>query len=69
MAHVTIHPKIWYYGAPVVLLSTENPDGSTNITPLSSSRALGQSVVLGLGVDSQGNAALSVVFPGEPISS
>ncbi|MFD2369097.1 flavin reductase family protein [Brevibacillus sp. GCM10020057] len=58
MAHVTIQPKILYYGAPVVLLSTENPDGSTNITPLSSSWALGQSVVLGLGVGSQGFANL-----------
>lgn len=36
-SHVTIQPKILYYGAPVVLLATENPDGTTNISPISSS--------------------------------
>lgn len=53
-SHVTIHPKILYYGAPVVLLSTENSDGSTNISPISSSWALGHFVILGLGMGSQG---------------
>lgn len=54
ISHITIHPKILYYGAPVVLLSTENADGSTNISPISSSWALGSFVILGLGVGSQG---------------
>ncbi|MDR7315427.1 flavin reductase family protein [Brevibacillus nitrificans] len=54
ISHITIHPKILYYGAPVILLSTENADGSTNISPISSSWALGSFVILGLGMGSQG---------------
>jgi flavin reductase (DIM6/NTAB) family NADH-FMN oxidoreductase RutF len=51
--HVTINPKILYFGTPVVLLSTENDDGSPNLAPLSSAWALGHTVVLGLGADGQ----------------
>ncbi|WP_077306146.1 flavin reductase family protein [Terribacillus halophilus] len=47
----TIHPKILYYGNPVVLLTTANEDGTTNISPISSSWALGHMLVLGLGTD------------------
>lgn len=36
-----IQPSILYYGTPVILLSTMNEDGSTNLSPLSSSWALG----------------------------
>jgi len=53
-SHVTIQPKILYYGTPVVLLTTENEDGTTNISPISSSWALGKYVILGLGLGSQG---------------
>ncbi|MFC9707093.1 flavin reductase family protein [Paenibacillus sp. NPDC056933] len=52
--HETINPSILYYGTPVLLLSTLNEDGSTNLSPLSSSWALGDCLVLGLGV--QGKA-------------
>lgn len=45
----TVKPKILYYGTPVILLNTSNEDGTTNITPISSSWALGYTVVLGLG--------------------
>ncbi|WP_107727555.1 flavin reductase family protein [Desmospora activa] len=45
-----IKPKILYYGTPVLLLSTLNEDGSTNISPLSSSWALGPYIILGLGI-------------------
>ncbi|HET7628025.1 MAG TPA: flavin reductase family protein [Bacillales bacterium] len=48
---VVIEPKILYYGTPVVLLSTLNEDGTTNVTPMSSSWALGRRIVLGLGVE------------------
>ncbi|GAA2703543.1 flavin reductase family protein [Micromonospora olivasterospora] len=48
-AHVTINPKILYFGTPVVLLSTENADASANLAPMSSAWALGHLVVLGLG--------------------
>lgn len=49
-----IEPKILYYGTPTVLLATLNEDGSTNITPMSSSWALGNCIVLGLGLGSKG---------------
>jgi len=52
--HETIHPSILYYGTPVLLLSTLNEDGTTNLSPLSSSWALGDCLVLGLGI--QGKA-------------
>lgn len=51
--HVTITPSILYFGTPVVLLSTENEDGSFNLAPMSSAWALGQVIVLGLGSDGQ----------------
>lgn len=41
-------------------MTTLNPDGSANISPLSSFWALGNRVVLGLGTDGQGMANLSV---------
>ncbi|MGG1662395.1 flavin reductase family protein [Brevibacillus sp. NRS-1366] len=53
-SHISIRPKILYYGTPVVLLTTENQDGTTNISPISSSWALGNYVILGLGLGSQG---------------
>lgn len=49
--HVAIAPSILYFGTPVVLLSTENEDGSANLAPMSSAWALGQVIVLGLGRD------------------
>ncbi|WP_078911058.1 flavin reductase family protein [Streptomyces sp. NRRL WC-3742] len=51
--HVAITPSILYFGTPVVLLSTENEDGSFNLAPMSSAWALDRTVVLGLGVDGQ----------------
>ncbi|MEW9104431.1 flavin reductase family protein [Paenibacillus sp.] len=48
-----IQPKILYYGTPVILLSTLNEDGTVNISPLSSSWALGNCVVLGIGLESK----------------
>lgn len=50
----TIQPSILYYGTPVMMLSTLNEDGSTNLSPLSSSWALGDCLVLGIGI--QGKA-------------
>lgn len=44
-----IRPKILYFGTPVVLLSTLNEDGTTNLAPMSSAWALGWRLVLGLG--------------------
>lgn len=47
--HRTIAPSILYFGTPVVLLSTENADGTANLAPMSSAWALGHLVVLGIG--------------------
>jgi flavin reductase (DIM6/NTAB) family NADH-FMN oxidoreductase RutF len=32
----TIEPSILYFGTPVVLISTRNEDGTTNVAPMSS---------------------------------
>ena len=51
---VLIRPSILYFGTPVVLITTRNPDGSTNITPMSSAWALADRVVIGLAGGGQG---------------
>ena len=50
--HLVIRPSILYVGTPVVLLTTENADGTCNLAPISSAWALGQHLVLGLGSES-----------------
>lgn len=52
-SHVTITPAILYFGTPVVLLSTQNENGSFNLAPISSAWALGQMIVLGLSGEGQ----------------
>lgn len=44
-----IKPKILYYGTPVILLTTLNEDQTTNISPISSSWALDDNIILGVG--------------------
>ena len=39
--HSVIEPGILYFGAPVVLVSTLNEDGSANLAPMSSAFWLG----------------------------
>ncbi|MEU6670417.1 flavin reductase family protein [Streptomyces sp. NPDC046727] len=51
--HQVIRPSILYFGTPVVLLTTENEDGTFNLAPISSAWALGRHIVLGLGSESQ----------------
>ncbi|KAJ9611076.1 hypothetical protein H2200_004259 [Cladophialophora chaetospira] len=53
IVHEEISPAILYVGTPVVLISTENLDGSTNIGPMSSAWWLGRGCVLGLDRSSQ----------------
>ncbi|WP_196803362.1 flavin reductase family protein [Arthrobacter sp. 135MFCol5.1] len=53
-----ITPGAHYFGSLVVLLTTANPDGSTNITPISSAWSLGDHYVMGLGTANQGHANL-----------
>lgn len=52
-AHIAIDPAILYFGTPVVLLSSLNEDGTTNLMPMSSAFWLGRRAVLGIGSKSQ----------------
>lgn len=67
--HVSIHPSVLYVGTPVILVCTQNPDGSANLAPASSYWALGQMLVIGLEADGQSIAnvlerpELTVNFP------
>lgn len=47
--HQTITPAILYFGTPVVLVSSSNPDGTANLAPMSSIWWLGWTAVLGFG--------------------
>ncbi|WP_395700431.1 flavin reductase family protein [Aquabacterium sp.] len=51
--HQRSEPPILYFGTPVVLLSSTNPDGTPNIAPMSSAFWLGWRCMLGLGAASQ----------------
>ncbi len=51
---IVIAPSILYFGTPITLISTVNATGRANISPISSSWALGDRVVLGFGMDAQG---------------
>lgn len=53
-AHRTIRPPVLYFGTPVALITTRNPDGTPNISPMSSAWALGDRIVLGMTATSQG---------------
>ena len=51
--HVTIEPSILYLGTPVVLISTQNEDGTATLAPMSSAWWLGWRCMLGLQTASQ----------------
>jgi flavin reductase (DIM6/NTAB) family NADH-FMN oxidoreductase RutF len=51
--HTITDPPILYFGTPVVLISTENEDGSANLAPMSSAWWLGRRCMLGLAVASR----------------
>jgi flavin reductase (DIM6/NTAB) family NADH-FMN oxidoreductase RutF len=51
--HRTIQPRVMYFGTPVVLVTTLNEDGSTNVAPMSSAWWVGSSCLLGLDETSQ----------------
>src|SRR5215470_5970496 len=48
-----LNPKMLYFGTPVVLVSSLNEDGSTNIAPMSSAWWVGNTAMLGLSSRSQ----------------
>ena len=54
-SHRVIEPPVLYFGTPVALITTLNPDGTPNISPLSSAWALDDRVVLGMGTGGQGS--------------
>lgn len=51
--HKIVEPKIFYFGTPVVLISTLNEDHSVNLAPISSAWSLNQSFMLGISNRSQ----------------
>jgi flavin reductase (DIM6/NTAB) family NADH-FMN oxidoreductase RutF len=54
--HIVPGLKVLYFGTPVVLISSRNENGTTNLAPMSSAWWLGQAAMLGLG-DSSRTAA------------
>ena len=51
--HDVINPAIFYFGTPVALLSTVDPDGRPNLAPMSSIYWLGRRAVIGMSERSQ----------------
>ncbi|ABY24286.1 conserved hypothetical protein [Renibacterium salmoninarum ATCC 33209] len=51
--HLRIQPAILYFGTPVVLISTLNPDNTVNVAPISSIFWLAQRAVIGISASSQ----------------
>jgi flavin reductase (DIM6/NTAB) family NADH-FMN oxidoreductase RutF len=51
--HTVIEPRILYFGTPVVLISTMNEDGTSNLAPMSSAWWLSDSCMLGMSGRSQ----------------
>lgn len=47
------YPSILYFGTPVVLISSKNPNGTDNLAPISSIFWLGWRCIIGLGASSQ----------------
>ena len=52
-SHLVGEPPILYFGTPVVLISSENEDGSANLAPMSSAFWLGWRCMLGLAAASK----------------
>jgi len=46
--HLVIEPRVLYVGTPVMLLGTQNADGTANLAPASSYWALGRMICLGI---------------------
>ncbi|HEX7928864.1 MAG TPA: flavin reductase family protein [bacterium] len=61
--HRAIDPAILYFGTPVVVISTVNPDGSANLAPMSSAWWLRNNCLLGL--DPTSRTAQNLLRTGE----
>lgn len=55
---VDVEPEVLYFGTPVAVVSTLNPDGTTNLAGMSSFWALADRFVLGIGSAGQTAANL-----------
>ncbi|MFI6042876.1 flavin reductase family protein [Nocardia sp. NPDC051321] len=51
--HRVVDLKVLYFGTPVVLISTRNPDGTANLAPMSSAWWLGDQCMLGMNTASR----------------
>ena len=51
--HITTAPSILYFGTPVVIISSENENGSYNLAPISSAFWLGWRCVIGIGTNTK----------------
>ena len=51
--HVCADPKVLYFGTPVVLMSSMNEDGTSNVAPISSIWWLGRSAMIGVDTTSK----------------
>ncbi|WP_433655573.1 flavin reductase family protein [Nocardia sp. CA-128927] len=51
--HRVVDLKVLYFGTPVVLIGTRNPDGTPNVAPMSSAWWLGDQCMLGMNTASQ----------------
>lgn len=51
--HRSSEPSILYFGTPVVLISSENENGSYNVAPISSAFWLGWRCVIGIGTNTK----------------
>jgi flavin reductase (DIM6/NTAB) family NADH-FMN oxidoreductase RutF len=51
--HRNSEPSILYFGTPVILITSENDDGSCNVAPFSSAFWLGWRCVIGIGINTK----------------
>ena len=51
--HITATPSILYFGTPVVIISSENENGSYNLAPISSVFWLGWRCIIGIGTNTK----------------
>lgn len=51
--HRVVDLKVLYFGTPVVLVGTRNPDGTANLAPMSSAWWLGDHCMLGMSTSSR----------------
>lgn len=51
--HRSCEPSILYFGTPVVLISSENENGTYNLAPISSAFWLGWRCIIGIGTNTQ----------------